>query len=74
MILLMKYPKMGLIMSVDSSLARIGFGDIYADLDQLRDSASFGVANQNHKNCEKNVKRLIIRQNSTKILFKTSKE
>ena len=32
MILLMKYPKMGLIMSVDSSLARIGFGDIYADL------------------------------------------
>ena len=53
MILLMKYPKMGLIMSVDSSLARIGFGDIYADLDQLRDSASFGVANQNHKNCEK---------------------
>jgi len=52
-ILLMKYPKMGLIMSVDSSLARIGFGDIYADLDQLRDSASFGVANQNHKNCEK---------------------
>ena len=49
MILLMKYPKMGLIMSVDSTLARIGFGDIYADLDQLRDSASFGVANQNHE-------------------------